>query len=68
MTMPCNSLYEKIINVAQSHLHLEVHFWLLLCIFNRELLFRDIYYKFCEHPVGKVMFLESLEPYIMNDK
>ncbi|KAK3739480.1 hypothetical protein QZH41_007841, partial [Actinostola sp. cb2023] len=39
-----------------------------LAVNQTELLFRDIYYKFCEHSIGKVTFLESLEPYIMTDK
>ena len=34
----------------------------------RDLLFREIYDKFCEDPVGKVVFLESLEPHILSDK
>ena len=35
---------------------------------QRDLLFREIYDKFCEDPVGKIVFLESLEPHILADK
>ena len=40
----------------------------ILCTLYRDLLFREIYDKFCEDPVGKVVFLESLEPHILSDK
>ena len=40
----------------------------LLCIVLRDLLLREIYDKFSEDPVGKVVFLESLEPHILSDK
>ncbi|XP_044183572.1 vacuolar protein sorting-associated protein 8 homolog isoform X3 [Acropora millepora] len=39
-----------------------------IAIKNMDLLFREIYDKFCEDPVGKVVFLESLEPHILSDK
>ncbi|KAL9958184.1 hypothetical protein ACROYT_G035162, partial [Oculina patagonica] len=39
-----------------------------LAINNMDLLFREIYDKFCEDPMGKVVFLESLEPHILADK
>ncbi|RMX42196.1 hypothetical protein pdam_00017314 [Pocillopora damicornis] len=39
-----------------------------LAIKNMDLLFREIYDKFCEDPVGKIVFLESLEPHILADK
>ena len=35
---------------------------------HRELLFREIYDKFSEDPIGKIVFLESLEPHILSDK
>jgi len=35
---------------------------------SRDLLFREIYDKFSEDPVGKIVFLESLEPHILADK
>ena len=38
-----------------------------LCFF-RDLLFREIYDKFSEDPVGRIVFLESLEPHILADK
>ncbi|KAJ7388710.1 Vacuolar protein sorting-associated protein 8 [Desmophyllum pertusum] len=39
-----------------------------LAINNMDLLFREIYDKFCEDPTGKIVFLESLEPHILADK
>lgn len=39
-----------------------------LAIKNMDLLLREIYDKFSEDPVGKVVFLESLEPHILSDK
>ncbi|CAH3128652.1 unnamed protein product [Porites lobata] len=39
-----------------------------IAINNMELLFREIYDKFSEDPIGKIVFLESLEPHILSDK
>ncbi|XP_048580337.1 vacuolar protein sorting-associated protein 8 homolog isoform X2 [Nematostella vectensis] len=39
-----------------------------LAIQKTDLLFRDIYYKFCEDSIGKTVFLECLQPYILSDR
>ena len=45
-----------------------LQYTVLFILIPRDLLFREIYDKFSEDPVGKVVFLESLEPHILADK
>ena len=56
------------INSEGSHIPRYIMAHHLLCIVLRDLLLREIYDKFSEDPVGKVVFLESLEPHILSDK
>ena len=39
-----------------------------LSVYIRDILFSDLYNYFAEDPVGKCVYLQCLEPYILADK